>query len=111
LDDERAKAEALGHWPLTKALTHPRILAPAVISFAITYGRCAVGFFLPTIVAGFLRRVRVRLSVTDPAGDSKAAMWVVGALSLGGGPVADQTCATTKIRRNGNSVVPSARGG
>ncbi len=53
LDDERAAAESAGHWPLKRALLHPRILALAFIYFGITYGLYAVGFFLPTIVAGF----------------------------------------------------------
>lgn len=63
LDDERAIAESAGHWPLKKALTHPRILALAFIYFGITYGLYAVGFFLPTIVAGFQEEYGVHLDV------------------------------------------------
>lgn len=63
LDDERAIAESAGHWPLKKALTHPRILTLAFIYFGITYGLYAVGFFLPTIVAGFQEEYGVRLDV------------------------------------------------
>ncbi|GAT08962.1 MFS transporter [Mycolicibacterium novocastrense] len=64
LDDERAIAESSGgHWPLKKALTHPRILALAFIYFGITYGLYAVGFFLPTIVAGFQEEYGVHLNV------------------------------------------------
>ncbi|OBK77153.1 MFS transporter [Mycobacterium sp. 1164985.4] len=63
LDHERVAAESAGHWPLKKALTHPRILALAFIYFGITYGLYAVGFFLPTIVAGFQEEYGVHLDV------------------------------------------------
>lgn len=63
LTQERAAAERSGHWPLKKALTHPRILTLAFIYFGITYGLYAVGFFLPTIVAGFQEEYGVHLGV------------------------------------------------
>jgi MFS family permease len=63
LDRERSIAETAGHWPLKKALTHPRILALAFIYFGITYGLYAVGFFLPTIIAGFQQQYGTHLSV------------------------------------------------
>ncbi|WP_409428610.1 MFS transporter [Mycobacterium sp. SMC-11] len=63
LADERAAAEAGQHWPLRKALSHPRILALAFIYFGIVYGLYAVGFFLPTIIAGFQQQYGSHLSV------------------------------------------------
>lgn len=63
LADERAAAEAGQHWPLRKALSHPRILALAFIYFGIVYGLYAVGFFLPTIIAGFQQQYGSHLSI------------------------------------------------
>ena len=40
------------HWPLKKALTHPRILALSFVYFGIVYGLYTLGFFLPTIIKG-----------------------------------------------------------
>jgi MFS family permease len=65
LDRERAAAETGQHWPLKKALSHPRILALAFVYFGITYGLYAVGFFLPTIVAGFQQQYDVHLNVIE----------------------------------------------
>ncbi len=63
LADERAAAEAGQHWPLRKALSHPRILALAFVYFGIVYGLYAVGFFLPTIIAGFQQQYGSHLSI------------------------------------------------
>lgn len=63
LADERAAAEAGRPWPLKKALSHPRILALAFVYFGIVYGLYAVGFFLPTIVAGFQQQYGSHLSI------------------------------------------------
>lgn len=46
------KEEATEHWPLRKALTHPRIFALSFVYFGIVYGLYTLGFFLPTIIAG-----------------------------------------------------------
>jgi MFS family permease len=56
-------AETGQHWPLKKALSHPRILALAFVYFGIVYGLYAVGFFLPTIVAGFQREYGTHLDI------------------------------------------------
>lgn len=63
LERERSEVVTTGHWPLKKALSHPRILALAFIYFGITYGLYAVGFFLPTIIAGFQEQYGTHLSV------------------------------------------------
>lgn len=63
LAQERTAAEADQHWPLRKALSHPRILALALVYFGIVYGLYAVGFFLPTIVAGFQQQYGSHLSI------------------------------------------------
>ncbi|QDP97803.1 MFS transporter [Microlunatus elymi] len=53
MDTEDAATSNTYHYPLKKALTNPRILALAFVYFGVVYGLYAVGFFLPTIVAGF----------------------------------------------------------
>lgn len=63
LEKEKAAAESGQHWPLKKTLLHPRILALAFIYFGITYGLYAVGFFLPTIVAGLQQQYGLQLTV------------------------------------------------
>lgn len=63
LAGERAAAEAGQHWPLKRALSHPRMLALAFVYFGIVYGLYAVGFFLPTIVAGFEQQYGSQLSI------------------------------------------------
>lgn len=63
-DDDRAwlqhemdtEAEQTGqryHYPLKKALTNPRTWLLAFVYFGVVYCTYAVGFFLPTIIAGF----------------------------------------------------------
>lgn len=81
LAEERAVVDSAGHWPLKKALTHPRILALAFIYFGITYGLYAVGFFLPTIVAGFQEEYGVHLSVIE-RGLVTAVPYVVAAVVM-----------------------------
>jgi MFS family permease len=63
LESERVAVEGSTPWPLRRALTHPRILLLAFVYFAIVYGLYAVGFFLPTIVAGFQEQYGVHLGV------------------------------------------------
>lgn len=65
LAQERAAVSAAGHWPLRKALTHPRILALAFVYFSLTYGLYAISFYLPTIVAGFESSFGTEMSVIE----------------------------------------------
>ncbi|TVT52939.1 MFS transporter [Amycolatopsis rhizosphaerae] len=81
LDAERRATEAEFHWPLRKALTHPRILALAFVYFAIAYGLYALGFFLPTIIAGFNQQFGTKLSVVQ-AGLVTAIPYVVAAVVM-----------------------------
>ena len=81
LEVERAAAESGQHWPLKKALTHPRILALAFVYFGITYGLYAVGFFLPTIVAGFQEQYGTKLDVIE-RGLVTAVPYVIGAIVM-----------------------------
>src|SRR5665647_363467 len=53
MDTEDAQTAKRYHYPLKKALLKPRIWALAFVYFGIIYGLYAVGFFLPTIIAGF----------------------------------------------------------
>ncbi len=81
LDAERRATEAEHHWPLRKALTHPRILGLAFVYFAVVYGLYALGFFLPTIIAGFGQEFGTKLSVFQ-AGLVNAVPYVAGALVM-----------------------------
>jgi len=65
LDEERRGIAAVGHWPLRRALTHPRVLALAFVYFGLTYGLYAVSFYLPTIVAGFETTFGTELSIVE----------------------------------------------
>ncbi|MEV1118276.1 MFS transporter [Actinosynnema sp. NPDC049800] len=81
LDAERRAKEAEHHWPLRKALLHPRILGLAFVYFAIAYGLYALGFFLPTIVAGFGRQFGTTLTVLQ-AGMVTAVPYAVAAIVM-----------------------------
>ena len=54
LDDPWGLAHENRPEGLRRALTAPRILALAFVYFGVTYGLYALGFFLPTIVAGLV---------------------------------------------------------
>ena len=78
---EAHETEGVEHWPLRRALTHPRILALAFVYFGITYGLYALGFFLPTIVAGFEQQFGTKLSITE-RGLVTAVPYVVAAVVM-----------------------------
>jgi D-galactonate transporter len=81
LDAERRATETEFHWPLRKALTHPRILGLAFVYFAIAYGLYALGFFLPTIIAGFGQEFGTKLSVVQ-SGLVTAIPYVIAAVVM-----------------------------
>jgi D-galactonate transporter len=81
LDTERRATEADHHWPLKKALTHPRILALSFVYFGIVYGVYALGFFLPTIIKGFQQQYGLKLSVVQ-TGLVTAVPYVIGAVVM-----------------------------
>lgn len=81
LDAERQATEAEHKWTLRKALTHPRILGLAFVYFAVVYGVYALGFFLPTIIAGFGQQFGTKLSVLQ-AGLVTAVPYAIGALVM-----------------------------
>ncbi|MFF4593530.1 MFS transporter [Amycolatopsis sp. NPDC001319] len=81
LENERKATVAEHHWPLKKALTHPRILALAFVYFAIAYGLYALGFFLPTIIAGFGAEFGTKLTVVQ-SGLVNAIPYVIGAVVM-----------------------------
>lgn len=81
LDRERQATEEAFHWPLKKALTHPRILALSFVYFAIAYGLYALGFFLPTIIAGFGAQFGTKLTVVQ-SGLVNAIPYVIGAVVM-----------------------------
>ncbi|RDI50055.1 MFS transporter [Nocardia mexicana] len=76
--EELAQAE---HWTVRKALTHPRILGLAAIYGGIAYGLYALGFFLPTIVAGFQEQYGAHYSVVQ-RGLITAVPYVIGAVAM-----------------------------
>ncbi|MGC7093326.1 MFS transporter [Amycolatopsis lurida] len=78
---EKANTEQKHHWPLRKALTHPRILMLAFVYFGIAYGLYALGFFLPTIISGFKQQFGVQFSITE-TGLITAIPYVVGAVVM-----------------------------
>lgn len=65
MDTEHEETGKRYHYPLKKALTQPRILLLAFVYFGIVYGLYAVGFFLPTIVAGFQQTFHTTYSVFE----------------------------------------------
>ncbi|GAA2815960.1 MFS transporter [Saccharopolyspora taberi] len=81
LAEEQRETEAKHHWPLRKALTHPRILALAFVYFGIAYGLYALGFFLPTIIAGFEQQYGTDLSTVE-SGLVTALPYAIGAVAM-----------------------------
>ncbi len=81
LDREHATTERQHHWPLRKALTHPKILGLAFVYFGTVYGLYALGFFLPSIVAGFQQQFGTTFSIVE-RGLVTAVPYVVGAIVM-----------------------------
>lgn len=65
LRDEQAHTAATGPVSIRKALTSPRVFALGWVYFGITYGVYALGFFLPTIIAGFQKQFGVTYSTPE----------------------------------------------
>ena len=63
MDTEDAQTAKRYHYPLKRALLQPRIWALAFVYFGIVYGLYAVGFFLPTIIAGFKGTYHTNFSI------------------------------------------------
>jgi len=63
MDTEDAQTAKRYHYPLKRALLQPRIWALAFVYFGIVYGLYAVGFFLPTIIAGFKETYHTNFSI------------------------------------------------
>ena len=78
---EQRETESQHHWPLRKALTHPRILALSFVYFGIAYGLYALGFFLPTIIAGFEEQYGTDLSTVE-SGLVTALPYAIGAVAM-----------------------------
>ncbi|MCS7483672.1 MFS transporter [Umezawaea endophytica] len=79
--EEQRRTEAEHHWPLRKALTHPRVLALAFVYFGIVYGLYTLGFFLPTIIAGFEQQFGTTMSVVE-RGLVNAVPYAIGAVVM-----------------------------
>jgi MFS family permease len=78
---EQAELEHAEHWTLRRALTPPRILGLAAIYGGIVYGLYALGFFLPTIIAGFQQQYGTHYSVVQ-RGLITAVPYVIGAFAM-----------------------------
>lgn len=81
MDNEHAETGKRYDYPLYKALTQPRILALAFVYFGTVYGLYAVGFFLPTIIAGFQQTFNTSYSVIQQ-GFIVAIPYVFGAIAM-----------------------------
>jgi MFS family permease len=81
LDRERAETESTHHWPLRKALTHGRVVGLAFVYFGNVYGLYALGFFLPTIIAGFQQQFGATFSIVE-RGLITAIPYVAGAIAM-----------------------------
>jgi len=66
---------------LRKALTHGRVLGLAFVYFGNVYGLYALGFFLPTIIAGFQQQFGATFSIIQ-RGLITAIPYVVGAVAM-----------------------------
>jgi D-galactonate transporter len=65
MDAEHERTARSHHVSIRQALTRPRVWALAFVYFGIVYGLYAVGFFLPTIVAGFQETYGTTFSVVQ----------------------------------------------
>ncbi|MGH3621573.1 MAG: MFS transporter [Sciscionella sp.] len=81
LEAERKVVQSVHHWPLRRALTHPRILGLAFVYFGIAYGLYALSFFLPTIVKGFAAQFGTDYTIVQ-SGLITAVPYVVGAVTM-----------------------------
>ncbi|MCP2262356.1 Major Facilitator Superfamily protein [Streptoalloteichus tenebrarius] len=78
---EQAATERSHGWSLRRALTHPRVLGLAVVYAGVVYGLYALGFFLPTIIAGFEQQYGTRYGVVE-RGLINAVPYVVSAVVM-----------------------------
>ncbi|PPJ17984.1 MFS transporter [Nocardia nova] len=78
---EQRAVQRTEHWTVRRSLTHPRILGLAAIYAGIVYGLYALGFFLPTIVAGFQQQYGTHYSVVQ-RGLITAVPYVIGAVAM-----------------------------
>ncbi|WP_434616657.1 MFS transporter [Arthrobacter sp. A5] len=81
MDAEDAQTAKRYHVTLKQALTQGRIWALAFVYFGIVYGLYAIGFFLPTIIAGFKKEFHTDFSVLQQ-GFIVAIPYVFGCFSM-----------------------------
>lgn len=81
LDHEEAVRRTTYQVSLRESLTSGRVWALAFVYFGIVYGLYALGFFLPTIIAGFTKTFDVHWSVMQ-AGLVTAIPYVIGAVAM-----------------------------
>ncbi len=81
MDAEDAQTSKRYHVTLKQSLTQGRIWALAFVYFGIVYGLYAIGFFLPTIIAGFKKEFHTDFSVLQQ-GFIVAIPYVFGCFSM-----------------------------
>jgi MFS family permease len=81
MDAEQAEAAREHGWSTRRALTAGRVWALALVYFGIVYGLYALGFFLPTIIAGFQQQYGVRYSLIG-RGLINSVPYVIGAVAM-----------------------------
>lgn len=81
LAEERRSIERTERWTIRRSLTSRRVLGFAAIYGGIVYGLYALGFFLPTIVAGFQQQYGTHYSVVQ-RGLITAIPYVIGAVAM-----------------------------
>lgn len=81
LAEERRSIERTERWTIRRSLTSRRVLGLAAIYGGIVYGLYALGFFLPTIVAGFQQQYGTHYSVVQ-RGLITAIPYVIGAVAM-----------------------------
>ncbi|WP_230854439.1 MFS transporter [Arthrobacter terrae] len=81
MEAEEAQTAQRYHVTLKQALTQGRIWALAFVYFGIVYGLYAIGFFLPTIIAGFKKEFHTDFSVLQQ-GFIVAIPYVFGCFSM-----------------------------
>jgi MFS family permease len=69
------------HASIRDSLTRGRVWTLAAVYFGIVYGLYALGFFLPTIIAGFQRQYGVTYSILE-RGLITAIPYVLGAIAM-----------------------------
>ncbi|NNG38565.1 MFS transporter [Flexivirga sp. ID2601S] len=81
LDAEQRTRASAYKVTILESLTRPRVWALAFVYFGVVYGLYALGFFLPTIIAGFAEQYGAHYSIMQ-RGLINAIPYVIGAIAM-----------------------------